>query len=142
MRKCVRKSVRPCVKKCVKKIFSACFCDSFLQVACRFCKGLSGSAGKWPGFASRRSNPAERAARSIYVYIYNMPSCRYRLSQKTSVIQYHKNIKHSMIEAYSRRQCRFCQGLSGSAGMLPGSASRRSNPFAVFPRGTAIRAAI
>ena len=35
-----------------------------------------------------------------------------------------------------------CRGLSGSAGILPGSASRRSNPFAVFPRGTAIRAAI
>ena len=37
---------------------------------------------------------------------------------------------------------RFCQGLSGSARVLPGSAPTLSNPFAGFPWGTAIREAV
>ena len=35
--------------------------------------------------------------------------------------------------------CGSCPGLSGSAGMLPGSAPSLGNPFAGFPWGTAIR---
>ena len=45
-------------------------------------------------------------------------------------------------DSFLQVACRFCQGLSGSAGMLPGSAPSLSNPFAGFPWGTAIREAV
>ena len=35
----------------ILRYFSAGFCDSFLRVACRFCRGLSGSVGMLPGIA-------------------------------------------------------------------------------------------
>ena len=71
---------------------------------------------------------------------------RFRRLRRPSRIRFFSRILRyfsaGFCDSFLRVACRFCQGLSGSAGMLPGSASRRSNPFAVFPRGTAIRAAI
>ena len=51
-------------------------------------------------------------------------------------------ILRGFCDTFLQVACGSCQGLSGSAGMLPGSAPSLSNPFAGFPWGTAIREAV